>query len=241
VKTAAKRLERMRLAIEEKNERGRPRELIQRLCVTEFPAGVYVEAHADPFGEVYAEVLRTLATPDVAEALLSLELTAADTGANGTRHWDLEPLLAVPSYPRLMERSVQRTGLGDHNQSIVGAGYEEGGVLGGILVRAPRLQYLTAPSAPDPRSFFMRRHPIEVLSLDTGYDQDFIANLARSTAFPALRVLEWGEYNQTYMADFRSHCTPLESYHALFTSPAFANVRGSAGGTPFSLRTRSMS
>jgi hypothetical protein len=62
--------------------------------------------------------------------------------------------------------------------------------------------------------------------VDSGYDtQNFIENLAASSSFPNLGRLEFGEYNETYMDDFASHCTPKEDYRRLFTSPAFGSVR----------------
>ena len=46
-----------------------------------------------------------------------------------------------------------------------------------------------------------------------------------SSAFRDLSSLEWGEYNETYVDDFRANCTPLEEYRTLFSSEAFRNVK----------------
>ncbi|MES2464956.1 MAG: hypothetical protein V4671_30695, partial [Armatimonadota bacterium] len=54
--------------------------------------------------------------------------------------------------------------------------------------------------------------------------QDFIARLSESDAFPRLRSLEWGEYNETYLENWEANCTSYEDYALLFTSAAFSAV-----------------
>jgi hypothetical protein len=76
-------------------------------------------------------------------------------------------------------------------------------------------------------SFFnIGDRPICHLNIDAGYDtQDFISNLAKSSCFPNLYHLEWGEYNENYMDDFTTHCTPFDRYIELFRSPVFRQLR----------------
>src|SRR5262249_8817014 len=49
-------------------------------------------------------------------------------------------------------------------------------------------------------------------------------NLARPSCFPALRCLEFGEYNEKYMEDYATRCTPFADYQALFGAKAFKPV-----------------
>ena len=100
------------------------------------------------------------------------------------------------------------------------------GVLAKILAKSPALEVLVTPSAPNADFFQVGTRALEYLSVDTGYDhQKFIANLARSSCFPKLRLLEFGEYHETYMKDFSAHLTPFADYRELFASPAFAGAK----------------
>jgi hypothetical protein len=120
---------------------------------------------------------------------------------------------------------VEQNGPGDHNRIIVGADYEEGGVLGALVAKAPALEQLTVPSAPDASFFAVKDHPLRYLNVDAGYDtQGFVGNLAASCCFQGLSGLELGEFNETYLEEFASRCTPTEDYRRLFTSRAFASV-----------------
>ena len=63
----------------------------------------------------YFEVLDQASRPDVAPFLRSLSLAGPDQGANGTKSWNLEPLVAhQSSFERLELLAVQQNGLGDH-------------------------------------------------------------------------------------------------------------------------------
>lgn len=188
-----------------------------------FDLDFYGESFDEPLGQLW----ELIAQPDIAPAIRTLILRGPDEGANGSNNWDLEPLLAhQATFSNLETLSVQQSQPGEHNRRIVGGDYEENGVLGRLLAQAPVLQNLTAPSAPAANFFAGSEHPLRFLSIDAGYDtQAFIRNLAGSQVFPELTCLEWGEYNETYLADYQQQCTPFADYRGLFASPLFAGVR----------------
>jgi hypothetical protein len=109
---------------------------------------------------------------------------------------------------------------------IVAAEFDEAGVLGALLQRAPVLDALITPSAPDASFFALSDHPLRFLNVDVGYDtQNFIGNLANSTCFPGLQALEFGEYNETDLETFPQGCTPFSDYEQLLRSSASSNLR----------------
>ena len=166
----------------------------------------------------------TLANPAVAPFLASLRLQGPDEGVNGTRNWDLDSLVNGPcGFPRLRYFEIEQNKPGDHNQIIVASSYDEEGVLAELLERAPTLEYIVTPSAPSGEFFRVGERLLRYLNVDAGYDtQGFIGNLSRSSCFPGLRVLEFGEY---CLEGFASRCTPVLDYQELFASKAFAGVR----------------
>lgn len=199
-----------------------------RLTALEVGERLYLDFCGSPFDEPYHDLCLTLILPDVALRLGSLSLRSpVDEGANGTRNWNLEPLVeAQVSFPNLRSLSVEQYAPGGHNRVIVAADYDEAGVLGRLLHKAPSLEVLTVPTAPDAAFFALESHPLRFLSVDAGYDtQGFIRNLADSSGFTWLETLEFGEFNETYLDDFPSGCTPFDDYRRLFKSKAFATVR----------------
>ena len=138
----------------------------------------------------------------------------------------LTPLVGTNAiFPCLKSFTIQQAKPSDHNRSIVGASYDENGVLARLLRQSPTLQHLTVPSAPNADFFEVGTRPIQFLSVDAGYDtQRFIANLSESRSFPDLRCLEWGEYNETYMENWQANSTPFSDYERLFRSMAFLGV-----------------
>lgn len=163
----------------------------------------------------------------MANRLASLVLRTPDKGANGTCNWDLAAFVdQAPAFPRLQTCIVAQNAPGDHNRQIIARVYTEDGVLGRLLHKAPHLQTLIVPSAPH-ATFFADRHAhLRMLSVDAGYDtQQFIQNLATYACFPALRTLEFGEFNETYLDDFPQGCTPFAAYQRLFMVAHFASVR----------------
>ncbi|RZI59648.1 MAG: hypothetical protein EOP37_10750 [Rubrivivax sp.] len=199
-----------------------------RLSVVEQASGLSVDFYGSPLEAPYLKVCLALRSPGTAERLVSVVLRSPDEGANGIRNWDLTELLDTPStFSNLKLFSIAQTSPGDHNKSIVASSYDEDGVLGRLLHKAPVLDALIAPSAPNDEFFKRQGHPLRYLNLDTGLaTQGFIGNLADSKAFPGLRTLEFGEFDATDDKDFNERCTPLEDYRRLFSSTAFEQVQG---------------
>lgn len=198
-----------------------------RLSVVECDGLLHVDFFGCPLLDApVSELFEILSRRDVADKLASLVLRSPDAGANGTCNWDLTRLVETDTvYPCLQLLSIQQNGPSDHNRMIVAAVYEEAGVLGRILQKAPVLDALITPSAPDESFFSVRNHPLRYLNVDAGYDtQNFIAHLAESESFPGLRSFEFGEYNETYIDTFPQGCTAFADYERLFRSRAFSNV-----------------
>ncbi len=222
----ADQLDSLRRRIVEGNDPDMPFEYVQRLAVTQTGETFNLEFYGDPFEEAYLDLLNTVASEEVSPFIRSLFLAGPDEGANGTQHWDIEPLVATDAeFSRLESFSIRRNQPADHNRPIVGSGIEEGGLLARLLAKSPQLQELTVPSAPNEAFFSGGDHPIRSLAVDAGYDtQGFIGNFAASSCFPELRSLEWGEFNETYRDDYLTSCTSLDDYRALFRSSAFRFV-----------------
>lgn len=223
----AEQLESLRQRIADTNEPDTGPDYLERVAITPTGGVFHLDYHGDPAGDGFGDLLQTLALPDIAPCIRSIVLRGPDEGANGTRNWDIEPLLATDAtFPQLKMFSIQLNQPADHNRSIVGADYEEDGMLARLIAKAPGIEELTAPSAPSAAFFEVGSRPIRLLNIDAGYNtQDFILNLAKSSCFPNLQCLQWGEYHETYIEDYLANCTPLEHYRELFRSTAFASVR----------------
>lgn len=220
-------LEQLRRDIHSFNSCDCPPERIQRFHAIELGHDLHLEFYGDAHGEAYFRFLRAVSREPIASRVASIRLRGPDIGANGTRNWDLTPLAnAAAAFPKLCHLYVEQTHPTDHNRTIVGSDYDEEGVLAEIIRKAPTLSELTVPSAPNSAFFALSVPSLVYLNVDAGYDtQEFILNAARSSAFPNLRCLEWGEYCETYMDDWRSECTPFAHYEALFRSDAFRSVK----------------
>jgi hypothetical protein len=223
----AEQLDALRGRVADENDPATPAGFVNRLAVTPVNDVFDIDFYGDAFGKAYMDLLDTLARPHIAPLIRSVILRGPDEGANGTHNWNLEPLLATDAtFARLETFAVQQNTPVDHNRAVIGRAYHEDGVLGRLLAKAETLQELTVPSAPAANFFEAGQRPVRFLNVDAGYaTQSFIRNLAASSAFRDLSSLEWGEYNETYMDDFRANCTPLEDYRALFGSKAFSNVK----------------
>jgi len=197
--------------------------LYPRLFVLGVAELLHVDFYGAPFEEAFDKLCERLVLPEVAPRLASVVLRAPDEGHNGTCNWDLTVLVeAEGGFPALKYFAIEQNGPDQHNRRIVAEEYEESGAIGRLLRKAPVLDALVVPSAPD-RSFFgVTGHPLRYLSVDAGYDtQGFVRELASSRSLPGLRALEFGEYSETYMDDFAARCTPLGDYELLFKSPVF--------------------
>ncbi|GAA0769319.1 hypothetical protein LRH25_02840 [Ideonella azotifigens] len=201
-------------------------ELHERLSVAEQVGRLHVHFHGSPMEATYFRLCRALREPGTAGRVASIVLNGPDEGANGVCNWRLDELLdGSTTFPELKLFSIAQSAPGDHNHRIVATGYEEDGALGRLLCKAPALEALIAPSAPNASFFEHAGHPLRRLDLDAGLaTEDFIGNLADSKAFSGLKHLAFGEFNQTYLKDFRERRTPLEDYRRLFTSAAFSTV-----------------
>ena len=228
--SVAEHLQRLQERIGLTNGRGPLDVETQKLYFTQ-SQGLFYVAY---YGSDYDDFLETICQPEVAVQLGALTIQGPDKGANGTRNWDFTALIeSGTEFPCLNSLFVEPTEPGRHNQTIIGADYEEEGQIGRMLARMPALQSLTVPSAPDAGFFERAEHPLAILRVESGYDhQSFIANFSRSSCFPHLRLLDFGDYNQRYMEDYAQQCTPFADYQALFRSPAFRNITGQG----FSLR-----
>lgn len=220
------RLDSLQRTIESRATIDRDPSFVDRLCVTRLGGLAQVDFYGDPFGKSFTDLIETLTDDSVSELIASIDIRGPDEGSNGTRNWDLSAIAESRlDFPNLRRLCVEQTKPADHNRTIVAQAYDEDGVLARILAKAPALEALVTPSAPDVGFFEVGPSAIDYLSVDTGYDhQGFIRNLARSSFFPRLRSFEFGEYNDTHMEDFSSHLTPFSDYRELFESPAFATV-----------------
>jgi hypothetical protein len=195
-----------------------------RLWVGRAGAHLAVDFYGDPAEEAFSDLLEALKDGRVAPHLRALTLRSPDVGMNGTRSFQLGSLTSA-TFPVLSSLKVERNHPEAHNRGVIGDVDGEFGVLGELLARCPSLLSLEVPSAPDASFFTVAHHPLHRLSVDAGYDhQGFLQNLARSTCFPKLEVLEFGEYEETYMDDFASRVTPDADYEMLFASPVMRQL-----------------
>jgi hypothetical protein len=155
--------------IASRNQHPNHPEFCEKLVFCSMGELLHVEYYGDSFGESYEDFLKLLCLPEVAGKLASLELRGPDEGANGTRNWDLTPLLeSEVIFPRLRSIVVQPTLPEHHNQTIIASVYEEDGQIGRLLAKASSLQSLTVPSAPDVTFFGGSSWPLEYLRVESG-------------------------------------------------------------------------
>lgn len=221
------RLTALQCSIERRATADKETELVDRLCVTRVGGLVHLDFYGDPIGESFCDLLDVLADSSIANHVASIDLRGPDEGSNGTRNWDLSAMAeSAATFPMLRRLCIVQSKPADHNRVIIGCIYDEEGVLAKILMKAPALEVLVTPSAPNADFFRVGERPIEYLSVDAGYDhQGFIANLARSDCFSKLRSLGFGEYNENYMENFATRVTPFADYRELFALTAFAPVK----------------
>lgn len=200
---------------------------IQRLHFLELGGLFHVEYYGEAGGEAFDMFATGISNQAVAPSIASIRISGPDEGINGTRGWAVS-LLAAAAVPfaNLRYLHVQQMQPTDHNRTIIGTDYEECGVLAEIAEKAPMLTALTVPSAPSREFFGVGLPHLAYLNVDAGYDtQGFILNLSQSAGYPNLECLEWGEYCESYMDDWRDQCTPFDHYKSLFGSDAFRPVR----------------
>lgn len=175
--------------------------------------------------------LTWLGEPDHAARVRSLRFSGPDEGANGIKAWEFTRLLASDvSFVNLHHLEVGLTDPGDHNLSVVSSQedfFSEGGVIAALLARMPILDTLIVPSAPDADFFTGHEHPLRRLRSQCGLaHQGFIANLARSSRFPELVVLDHAEiHDQRTVRDadpteLAALFTGFDDFRELMLSPA---------------------
>src|SRR5215510_5139028 len=198
-----------------------------RIAILDVGGLLHIDFRGTPFSDAFNELCSALVRPNVASVLGSLYLKSPDEGANGTCNWDLSFLVAAEvSFPRLRSFTVAQNEPGAHNRIIVAEDHDEAGVLGLLLHKAPALDTLVVPSAPDSTFFSVDHLALRYLDVDAGYDtQGFIANLADNSCFPALQAMAFGEFNETYLDDYPAGCTPFEDYRRVLLAPHFPSVR----------------
>lgn len=225
--TIAERLQSLQHSISQRNDPGWVDEHTEKLYFVQSQGLYHVEFFGSPNGGAYDEFLRVICDREVATQLRSLALRGLDEGANGTRNWNLMKILETPAeFPVLNSIFIEPTSPEHHNQSIIGSGYEEEGQIGCLLAKSPVLQSLTVPSAPDASFFQSGTRPLFFLRVESGYDhQGFISNLSRCSCFPKLKMLDFSDFSQRYMENYREACTPFADYECLFQSAAFTSVR----------------
>jgi len=219
-------IESLRARIEALSVPDNPLSSLERLSVVTCGELHHLEFYGTCFGDAYTDLCETLSLPTVAASILSLSIRGPDDGANGTKNWDLEPLISHgQDFPVLETFSIELNQPADHNRTIIASSYEEDGVIARLAAKCPRLAYLTVPSAPSPEFFNTSLPALRFLSVDAGYDaQNFLRNFGRSGGFPSLRCFEWGEYSERYMDNWQESCAPFFDYEALFSSSAFRTV-----------------
>jgi hypothetical protein len=218
-------LERLRRKVHLRNDPSLWPEQIERFQFLELGGLFHVEYYG--VSSDIHEVLTEISGEGVAPAIASIRIGGGDEGVNGTKAWDLTPLATIAAtFANLRYLLIEQNRPTDHNRSIIGETYEEAGILAKIASKAPMLTQLTAPSAPSSAFFSVGLERLEYLSIDAGFDtQDFILHLSQSTNVPHLRYLEWGEYCESYMNDWRKKCTPFAHYQSLFRSEIFRSVK----------------
>ena len=212
--------------IADRNESDISSNYLQCLAIKQTNNLFSLDFYGDSEEESYLDLLETIAQAGIASHIRSLILQSPDVGANGTHHWNLEPLVNTEAtFLQLETFWIQLNQPGDSNRSIIGADYEEDGILAKLLAKSPKMRTLNVPSAPNAAFFSVGERPIRTLNIDAGYDtQNFISNLAKSICFPELHCLAWGEYNETYMSEYAACCTSIDSYCELLQSQAFKKV-----------------
>ena len=71
-----------------------------RVSILDFGKSIHIDFHGSPFEEAYECLCDTLIKEQVSGKLASLRLSSPmGEGANGTRNWDLMPLLGASDLP----------------------------------------------------------------------------------------------------------------------------------------------
>lgn len=177
--------------------------------------------------ELREEVFSFLSNQEYAERIRSLRFDSPDEGANGTNNFDFSTLIESDViFTNLRNFSVKLTKLEDHNGTIIGDIYEEDGQVARLIQKMPNLLSLQIPSAPNSNFFDLGNHPLELLTVQTGFDhQNFILSFSESNCFPKLRYLDFTDFQETYVENWQDECVPFEHFVKLLNSKAFDSIR----------------
>lgn len=199
----------------------------ENLMFCEVGGLIKVNFYGMPWEESFHKVIAVLSESEVAEKIQSLSFDSPDEGANGTNNFDFSGLAESSAvFPRLKSFSVRLTHPEHHNGTIIGRIYEEGGMIARLIKKMPNLLSLQIPSAPNEEFFELNSHPLEHLTMQSGFDtQDFILNLSNSTCFNNLRYFDFTDFQETYIEGWESQTTPFETFERFVKSKAFDPVK----------------
>jgi uncharacterized protein (TIGR02996 family) len=202
------------------------------LLDVEYRGESYLNFYPDDGVSILTELLRRLASPELAPRLRSFTFnTPGSWAGNGVCNYDIDPLLeSDQTYPNLLVLSLDQ-GEGEHGYKILnsdrwGDYFDAGNVLAMMLERAPRLDYLLSPVPPNAEFFQGKPYPLRHLNVDAGLDhQSFVRNLADSSRFPQLEELVFTDFCHPHTDDWREHTTPFEDYVQFFRSKTAARLK----------------
>lgn len=197
------------------------------LAYSEVANQIYVDFYCDPMAEFFEKFLLAICTPEVSSKLHTLNLRGHNSGANGTSSWNFSSLLKTSAtFPNLERFAVALCDELNTNRPIIeDTRLKENGVIAKIAARCPQLKYLYVPSAPNEDFFQLKHAQLKVLRVRAGYDhQRFIYNLSKSGAFPALWTLDFQDFSETYIENYKDGCTSFVDYEALFKSQIFNSL-----------------
>lgn len=207
----------------------------QKVTVREHVNGTFELDYYTTWYDDYSDTLGVLpifqiiSRSEYSRGLSKLEITAEDEGVNGTQGWELRSMLDNEvQYPQLETFILPLNETGTHNRRIVtlNDSYDENNGLALLLDKAPKLKKLVAPSAPGEHFFNRETHGLETLILQTGYThQGFIRNLASSECFQQLSLLQFRDYAETYMNDYKGLCVRFEDYQLLMESESLPALK----------------
>jgi len=141
--TPGEKIDALRLRLAARNDSRWSDERIEYLAATNLDGRFHLSFFGDPFGDSYRDLLATLRDPEIAECIRSLVLAGPDVGSNGTKNWDIEPLLGGSTLFSAMETfTIQLHQPGHHNHPVVASTYDENGAIAKLLERSPQLRHL---------------------------------------------------------------------------------------------------
>ena len=177
---------------EENDDVLHPNDFRSRLLVADGGNGLHVQYDGEVWqdGEVCAFEIALKGICEAANDIVSLKFVGSDEGANGLRTHDFAAMLTTKaSFPNLLELTIRPTDVADHNFVDV-----EANQLAALIARCPNLERLTLPHAPEPDFFNIKLHNLYYLRIGIGWQlYDFIGNLAKSSNFPSLTVLDFSD------------------------------------------------